>query len=404
MMNTSMLLFEMELPISNSKSYKFKHNDLENLAQTIEKVKKEGQIIYVVTESVFSMDGDSPDLISLADYCTANGFYLIVDEAHAIGVFGEKGRGEIQRLGIENQVFARVITFGKALGCHGAAILGGNLLRDYLINFSRSFIYTTSLPPHSLATLLFAYQEMEESDLQDQLNSNIELFKSELIRLKLQSYFIESASAIQSCVINGSNRIKKIAAHIQEKGFIIKPILSPTVPLGSERLRFCIHSYNSKKEISEVLELLATFCFKRNLNNAMQKKIFVTGISTEVGKTIISSIITEALQADYWKPIQSGDLHNSDSDKIKSLISNSKTVIHPNSYAMETPMSPHASAKIDGITIELENIVEPETDNHLVIEGAGGILVPLNENDTVLDIISKEYQVIVVSRQLLRKH
>jgi 8-amino-7-oxononanoate synthase len=250
------------ITISNSKSYKFKHNDLENLAETIEKVKKEGQTIYIVTESVFSMDGDSPDLISLTNYCTANGFYLIVDEAHAIGVFGENGRGEIQRLGLENQVFARVITFGKALGCHGAAILGGSLLRDYLINFSRSFIYTTSLPPHSLATLLFAYQEMEESDLQNQLNSNIELFKNELVRLKLQPYFIESTSAIQSCVINGSNRIKKIATHIQEKGFNIKPILPPTVPLGSERLRFCIHSYNSKKEISEVLELLATFVSK----------------------------------------------------------------------------------------------------------------------------------------------
>jgi dethiobiotin synthetase len=133
----------------------------------------------------------------------------------------------------------------------------------------------------------------------------------------------------------------------------------------------------------------------------MQKKIFVTGISTEVGKTIVSSIITEALHADYWKPIQAGDLHNSDSDKIKSLISNSKTIIHPNSYAMETPMSPHASAEIDGIIIELEKIIEPETDNHLVIEGAGGILVPLNENDTVLDIIAKEYQVIVVSRHYL---
>ena len=250
------------ITISNSKSYKFNHNDLENLAQTIEKVKKEGQTIYVVTESVFSMDGDSPDLISLTNYCTANSFYLIVDEAHAIGVLGENGRGEVQRLGIESQVFARVITFGKALGCHGAAILGESLLRDYLINFSRSFIYTTSLPPHSLATILFAYQEMEESNLQGQLNSNIELFKNELIRLKLQSYFIESTSAIQSCVINGSNRIKKIAAHIQKKGFNIKPILSPTVPFGSERLRFCIHSYNSKKEISEVLELLATFVSK----------------------------------------------------------------------------------------------------------------------------------------------
>lgn len=133
----------------------------------------------------------------------------------------------------------------------------------------------------------------------------------------------------------------------------------------------------------------------------MMKKYFITGISTEVGKTIVSAIITEALEADYWKPIQSGDLENSDSHTIEKLISNSKTEIHPNSYALQTPMSPHASAEIDGVTIELKNIKEPKTDNHLVIEGAGGVLVPLNEEDMVLDIIKPTYKVIVVSRHYL---
>lgn len=131
------------------------------------------------------------------------------------------------------------------------------------------------------------------------------------------------------------------------------------------------------------------------------KKYFITGISTEVGKTIASAIITEALEADYWKPIQSGDLEYSDSHKIEQLISNSKTVIHPNSYALKTPMSPHASAKIDGVNIELKNITEPKTNNNLVIEGAGGLLVPLNETDTILDVIQPDYKVIVVSRHYL---
>lgn len=131
------------------------------------------------------------------------------------------------------------------------------------------------------------------------------------------------------------------------------------------------------------------------------KKYFISGISTEVGKTIASAIITEALEADYWKPIQSGDLENSDSHKIGKLISNSKTIIHPNSYALKTPMSPHASAEIDGININLKNIKEPETNNNLVIEGAGGLLVPLNEQSTVLDIIKPDYKVIVVSRHYL---
>lgn len=131
------------------------------------------------------------------------------------------------------------------------------------------------------------------------------------------------------------------------------------------------------------------------------KQIFVTGISTEVGKTVASAIITEALEADYWKPIQAGDLDTSDSHKIADFISNSKTVIHKNSYALQTPMSPHAAAEIDGVVIEVDKIVAPKTTNHLVIEGAGGLLVPLNDNDTILDIIDPSHQVVVVSRHYL---
>lgn len=131
------------------------------------------------------------------------------------------------------------------------------------------------------------------------------------------------------------------------------------------------------------------------------KRIFVTGISTEVGKTLASAILTEALQADYWKPVQAGDLHRTDSDKVRELISNGRSVIHPSAYALHTPMSPHAAAAIDGIRIDLARITVPETDNHLVIEGAGGLLVPLNERDTIFDLIRPEYKVVVVSRHYL---
>lgn len=130
-------------------------------------------------------------------------------------------------------------------------------------------------------------------------------------------------------------------------------------------------------------------------------KLFITGIGTDVGKTIVSAIVTEALQADYWKPIQAGDLENSDSHKIKSFLSNKKTVIHPNSYALNTPASPHLAAEIDGITIDLNQIIEPETANHLVVEGAGGVFVPLNSKDCVIDLVQPEYKVIVVSRHYL---
>lgn len=131
------------------------------------------------------------------------------------------------------------------------------------------------------------------------------------------------------------------------------------------------------------------------------KRIFVTGSSTDVGKTIASAIITEALNADYWKPVQAGELLNSDSHKVAELISNKKTIIHKSSYELNTPMSPHAAAEIDNLVIDLNQIIEPETSNHLVIEGAGGLLVPLNEKNTILDIIKSDYKVIVVSRHYL---
>jgi len=130
-------------------------------------------------------------------------------------------------------------------------------------------------------------------------------------------------------------------------------------------------------------------------------KFFITGSSTDVGKTVASAIVTQALEADYWKPIQAGDLHDSDSHKIRKYVSNQKTRIHPNSYSLNTAASPHLAAEIDGIRIELSHITEPETQNHLVIEGAGGLLVPLNETDTIADLIRPDYTVIVVSRHYL---
>lgn len=130
-------------------------------------------------------------------------------------------------------------------------------------------------------------------------------------------------------------------------------------------------------------------------------KLFITGIGTDVGKTVVSAIITQALEADYWKPIQAGDLDTSDTHKIKAYVSNSKTKFFENSYALNTPASPHLAAEIDGVTIDIQKIKEPKTKNHLVIEGAGGIFVPINTTETIVDLIQPDYKVIVVSRHYL---
>ncbi|MFC4816524.1 dethiobiotin synthase [Flavobacterium sp. GCM10023249] len=130
-------------------------------------------------------------------------------------------------------------------------------------------------------------------------------------------------------------------------------------------------------------------------------KVFITGIGTDVGKTIASAVVVEALEADYWKPVQAGDLDYSDTHKIKQYVANDKSYFHKNSYELNTPASPHLAAKLDNIEIELNKIKEPITENHLVIEGAGGVLVPLNETDCVIDLIQPDYKVIVVSRHYL---
>jgi dethiobiotin synthetase len=144
------------------------------------------------------------------------------------------------------------------------------------------------------------------------------------------------------------------------------------------------------------LRFLCELCIK-----LLAMKLFITGISTDVGKTIASAIITEALEADYWKPVQAGDLDNSDSHKIQNYISNEKSVIHENSYKLNTPASPHFAAEKDGITIDLKNIIEPITKNHLVVEGAGGVLVPLNSSDFVMDLVQPDYKIVIVSRHYL---
>ena len=248
--------------MGNAKRYKFKHNSFDGLQKAIELCRNdmsEDCEIYIVTESVFSMDGDSPDLETLVAFCNKKGYHLVVDEAHAVGIFGYNGGGLLQKLGLQDAVFARIVTFGKAIGCHGAAILGSGDLKKYLINFAHSFIYTTALPPHSLATIITAYNHLSTDckGERDKLYENIRCFRSQLEILGLTAYFIQSNSAIHCCIVSGNKKVKAVAKEIKVSGFDVKPILSPTVAKGQERLRFCLHTYNTKEEIRMVLEVLA---------------------------------------------------------------------------------------------------------------------------------------------------
>ena len=246
--------------LSNAKSYKFNHNDFLDLEELI--IKFESQTsqkitFYIVTESVFSMDGDCPNLEELIKVSEKHNCLLVIDEAHSLGVFGELGQGLVQEYQIQNRIFARIVTFGKGLGCHGAAVLGGQNLKDYLVNFARSFIYSTGLSPHSVATIFIAYNHLIKDKTQVQkLKENIIYFNQQKNLLGLKPLFVRSKSAIQSAIIPGNEKVKQIAEIIQENGFNVKAILSPTVPEGQERLRVCLHSYDDKKNIDAILNVL----------------------------------------------------------------------------------------------------------------------------------------------------
>lgn len=246
--------------LSLANKISFKHNNLEDLER---KLKASSSDIYVVAESIYSMDGDICPLKRLTKLCTKYGAYLIVDEAHSVGVIGDLGRGLCVAEGVEDSILARVCTFGKALGVHGACVISSQSLIDYLVNFSRPFIYTTALPPHSIVSMDCALEYLKSTEhLRQQLDDNIAYFQNnmEQVQTDLNAHdikLIESYTAIQGVIVPGNAKVRSKACILQNKGINIRPILSPTVKEGTERLRICLHAYNTFGEIDLLIENLA---------------------------------------------------------------------------------------------------------------------------------------------------
>jgi 8-amino-7-oxononanoate synthase len=236
--------------LSHARSLSFEHNSLEDLEK---KLRLGEGTRYVAIESLYSMDGDLSPISVIAALCKKYGAYLIVDEAHAAGVLG---KGLVDELGLSDLVFARLITFGKAYGTHGAVIVGPKILKDFLINFARSFIYTTALPPST-------YQLMQQRcmqdliEVQDQLQERISRFRSQMVHDMLVS---DARSPIQIVQVGTVGRTKEMADRLQRLGFAVKPIFSPTVPKGKERIRICLHAFNTQDEIIRLCqEILKSF-------------------------------------------------------------------------------------------------------------------------------------------------
>lgn len=238
---------------------RFNHNDLTDLDDQLRSAtefRSAGQV-FVAVESVYSMDGDVAPLRALADLCDRYGAVLIVDEAHAMGIYGPTGEGLVVALGLQNRVFARVHTFGKALGVHGAAVVGPALLRDYLINFARPFIYSTALPPHSLLAIRCAHEHLQtQADARQQLHDQLVYFRQRVSDGLPGSSWTASQSPIQCLIVPGNDAARHVARAVQQAGFDVRAILSPTVPAGRERLRICVHAYNTNDEIDRLIAAL----------------------------------------------------------------------------------------------------------------------------------------------------
>jgi 8-amino-7-oxononanoate synthase len=245
--------------LSFARAFSFAHNDLRELEERLQAAGQTGDpqapasgsgTIFVVTESVFSMDGDQAPLTAIAALCRQYGAQLIVDEAHATGVVGAKGEGLVQELGLQRECFGRIHTFGKAVGCHGAIVLGSQRLRDFLINFSRSFIYTTALPAASLRAIRTAYELFPGMDRErDHLSGLIDRFQQAPLAFEK----LKSGTPIQILIVPGNEAVRELAAKLQKARLDVRPILYPTVPRGAERLRIVLHAFNSTEEVDRLI-------------------------------------------------------------------------------------------------------------------------------------------------------
>ncbi len=237
--------------LSFADRFSFKHNDLEDLERKIQKSQGE---VYVVIESVYSMDGDNCPLLEIVELAKKYEANIILDEAHSTGIMGEKGSGMAVQMGVHQDVLIRVHTFGKAMGCHGAVVVGHKTIKDYLINFALSFIYTTALPQHSVVSIHCIHNFLSENyELTDALMKNIQLFNSETEGV---TGYINSSGPIKAICVPGNDNVKSLAVKLQVAGYDVRPILSPTVKKGQERLRICLHSFNSREEIEGLCNLI----------------------------------------------------------------------------------------------------------------------------------------------------
>lgn len=244
--------------LSLAKRISFRHNDLNDLEV---KLKKASGKKFIVVESIYSMDGDECPLTELTTLAEKYGAMIILDEAHSTGVRGDNGSGLAVSLGLHNKIDIRIYTFGKAMGVHGSCVAGSETLKRYLVNFARPFIYTTAMPPHSVASIRCSFDYLDRNiQLQQKLDLNTQLYLNNISDIPNRT---NSSSCIQTIFVEGNEKAKKVAAKLQQHKFDVRAILSPTVAKGSERLRICLHTFNTEEQILDLTRQLRTLALEQ---------------------------------------------------------------------------------------------------------------------------------------------
>eukprot|EP01037_Dinobryon_pediforme_P017790 gene17790-18010_t len=347
------------------------HNDAAAFDEAISSWRRNGGIgaPWIVVESIYSMDGDFAPLAALAEIAERHDGFLYVDEAHATGIFGPEGRGLVHFLEGRDNVVA-LHTCGKALGGSGALVNCCGALADYMINRGRPFIYSTAPAPVMAAAARESLKILQdEPERRLRLQALIEhAHKEAAARFGTR----QSQSQILPLIIGDNARTMRLAGAMQARGFDLRGIRPPTVPEGTARLRLSITLHVGTAEISALFDELS-------------RQIRMEGTDTGIGKTTFAAGLAGMLQAAYWKPVQSGLDDPTDSRTVAELSRLPPQFILPESYRLTAPLSPHRAAELDGLTIDTGRLQLPQTGQPLIIEGAGGLMVPLNRQLLSID-------------------
>ncbi len=372
--------------LSRARVFVHRHLDLDELESALARSKTARRRL-VLTEGVFSMDGDAPSLERLAAVCERHDAWLAVDEAHSVGLVGSEGAGAWAASGCRSPALAaRVVTGGKALGASGAFVVGSAKLREHLVNHARSFMFSTAPPPAVAGALLASVRIARRAE--EERARTLSLARGLAQRLGLPV----PAGAIVPFVVGNSTRALELAQELRKKGLDVRAVRSPSVPEGGARLRIVLHAFNTESECDELARGLAGFppaeeskASRASARLKPRRALFVVGTDTSVGKTVVSALLLRAARqlgaAAYWKPVQTGQ--ESDTQTVRRLADALPHECLRPAWSLEHPASPHEAASRAGRAIEprrleegLQGLLRTLPDTRLVVELAGGLLVP----------------------------